>query len=173
MNLHAGLTADPPHPHEPGFWRQSAERLKHVADLSRRSYEALDGDVAGHDPANAALGAKLADSYAYLTALALEYLAIGLLMTRNPRHFLGKPPQHRILDLLDECGIDPDDRQRQVLRRIQPALQWSDHAKLGVPEKTAAELGSWAHAPGGLTPSEVRTLEPLYDRLQEEFVSDS
>lgn len=154
-------------PNEPAFWQHSAERLRHVADLSRRSYDVLHRDAAAPDPSAAVLGGKLAESYAYLIALALEYLAIGVLMARDPEHFRHEAPTHRILDLLSACGVEADPRQAQVLRRIQPALQWSGHAKLGISSDavTSDALGQMVRQPSALAPPEVQSLEGLYDQL--------
>ena len=154
-------------PNEPAFWQYTAEHLRHVADLARRSYDALHRDTPAPDPSTALVGGKLAESYAYLIALALEYLAIGVLMTRDPKHFRPKAPTHRILALLTACGIEPTPRQVEVLRRIEPALQWSGHATLGIaPDAVTSDaLAQTVPQPSALAPTEVQSLEGLYDQL--------
>ena len=64
--------------------------------------------------------------YNNLAAFAVYYLAIGILIARNPSRFLHEAPQQRLVELIEECGISLSVLQRRFLLRVENAFAYHD-----------------------------------------------
>lgn len=122
-------------PNNMAFWLGEARALKEIADLSweadhgvaervRLLYPPLYDRVVRH--ATEELGMELDLLYRYLISLAIQHLAIGLLIDRDPQRFLKKPPGHKIIALVEACDITPSEQQKRMLQHTENALNWAD-----------------------------------------------
>lgn len=63
--------------------------------------------------------------YNNLAAFAVYYLAIGILIKRNPERFLVETPQERIIELIQECGVQMTPIQIKFIGRIENAFAYT------------------------------------------------
>lgn len=122
------------------FWLEEAEMLKETAELSwNADIRAVDRVKLMYSPqhdhvlrqATEELGVELNLLYRYLISLAIQYLAIGILIRRDPLYFLEQPPGHKIIVLVEACDIVLTEQQRQLLRTTENAYNWADRYPAG------------------------------------------
>ena len=104
-------------------------------------------------------------------ALAVEYLAIGLMVHRSPARLVEDPPKHRIRRLLGQCGIGLTTLQEDLLRAVEPVLGWQSRYNLAIPEdlKPAMEGLPAALVDVELSETEKSALDALFARVREEY----
>ncbi len=164
-------------PTEIDFWLEEARLLKKAAETSwnteasssssmkliygPRHDDALEHAVEG-------LGAELKLLYRYLISLAIQYLAIGILIEREPDFFLRQSPGHHIVDLVEECEVAPSAQQRRLLHDIEQAYSWSERYPAGGlldAHDELRELTQQLSGMEGLSGEDKASLDALYDTL--------
>lgn len=160
------------------FWLEEAHLLKEAAELGWNSdmgasgrvklmYSQLNKHVLHH--ATEDLGVELNLLYRYLISLAIQYLAIGILIDRDPLSFLHKQPGHQIVSLVEACEIEPSAQQRKLLLDIENAYDWADRYPVGELARGRDELRQLTHKISemdSLSNDEKVTLDELYDTLR-------
>lgn len=104
-----------------------------------------------------------------LSAFAIQYLAIGILINRNPQRFLQESPGTHIRELVEECGIDMNDTQRKFLSQVDDTFTWMEKFpqwKVSLPREEIYELKSKLREEKTLTPEEKAELDNLYFELE-------
>jgi hypothetical protein len=172
-------------PSNMAFWLDEARALKEIADLSwdadrgvaervRLLYPPLYDRVVRH--ATEELGMELDLLYRYLISLAIQHLAIGLLIDRDPRRFLKKPPGHKIIALVEACDITPSEQQKRMLQHTENALDWADRYP-GAPfdagsDNTLQSLNRILSGVDRVTDSEKAAMDSLYAELEARVVQE-
>ena len=167
------------------FWLQKAHELKNVADLCW----AVDTDVKRRSEEARGLGvpeALLQEAnhtereinwlYSNLAAFAVHYLAIGILIKRNPQRFLKDMPGHKITETLEECGIELTPIQRTILRRVESAFRWSGKHRqwdLALTAEEVLTLKSKYAAKEEVTLNEKSELDTLFLALKKIAIQES
>ncbi len=116
------------------------------------------------------LGVELNLLYRYLISLAIQYLAIGLLIHRDPQYFLTQQPGHRIVSLLQASDVAMSAQQQQLLGQVESAYNWADRYPFGKLGDGRDELRQMTHQLSQmdcLTPDEKRALDELYTSLEQ------
>jgi hypothetical protein len=107
--------------------------------------------------------------YRYLISLAIQYLAIGMLIDRDTQYFLQQPPGHKIVALLDACKVEVTHQQRQLLQGIEHAYDWAERYPVGELANGHDELRQLTHqlsAKDCLSVDDKAALEQLYAELR-------
>jgi hypothetical protein len=161
------------------FWLSEARLLKETADLSwdadlnvmqraKLIYGPQHDRVLRH--ATEELGMELNLLYRYLVSLAIQYLAIGLLIDRDPRYFLQQQPGHKIVKLLRASGVALSAQQLELLSSIENAYDWAERYPFGELGDSHDELRQLTHQLSQmdrLTQEEKQALDGLYEHLLE------
>lgn len=159
------------------FWLGEARLMKETAELSWNSeinllqrakliYSPQHNRVVRHTIEE--LGTELNLLYRYLISLAIQYLAIGLLVDRNPQHFLVEQPGHHIVALLQDIDIKLSPQQLELLTEIENAYEWGDRYPFGKLGDGHDELRPLTHQLSQmdvLTLEEKGVLDALYEKL--------
>jgi hypothetical protein len=160
------------------FWLEEARLLKETAEQSWGANRGVVEQVKliyGPQQDQALrqstdeLGVELNLLYRYLVSLAIQYLAIGMLVGRDPDHFLRQPPGHRIVALLEACGVVMTPQQRQLLLGIENAYDWAERFPVGELNNGHDELRQLTHqlsVKDCLSAEEKATLDQLYNTLR-------
>jgi hypothetical protein len=160
------------------FWLEEAHVLKETAELCWSSdmgvndrvkliYSPHHNRVLSH--VTEELGVELNLLYRYLISLAIQYLAIGILIGRDPGVFLQKKPGHKIVALVEACDVEPSAEQRKLLQGIENAYDWAERYPVGELARGDDELRQLTHrisAMDRLSVEEKRTLDELYVSLR-------
>ena len=161
------------------FWLDEARLLKQSAELSWNSdaglpqqakliYSPQQNRVVNH--AIEELGVELNLLYRYLISLAIQYLAIGLLIERDSNYFLSEPPGHRIVALLQACDFPLSSQQLKLLKGIEGAYEWGERYPTGDLGNGHDELRLLSHRISKmdcLSPEEKAVLDALYAELEQ------
>ncbi|MCW8918087.1 MAG: hypothetical protein OQL08_04675 [Gammaproteobacteria bacterium] len=160
------------------FWLEEARLLKETAEQSWGANRAVveqvkliygpQQDRALHQTTDE-LGVELNLLYRYLVSLAIQYLAIGMLIDRDPSYFLPQPPGHRIVALLETCGVVMTPQQRQLLLEIENAYEWAERFAVGALRNGHDELRQLTHQlsiKDCLSVEEKAALDQLYQTLR-------
>ena len=116
------------------FWIAQAKELKKAADacweLDRSVIDhASEGEYQGLAKSlleqAADVNTDLKWLYGNLTAFAIQYLSIGILIDRNQKRFLHEIPGNRIVELAEECGVTLNNVQKVFLGQIENAFKWN------------------------------------------------
>lgn len=161
------------------FWLSEARLLKETAQLSwdadlnmmqraKLIYSPQHDRVLRH--ATEELGMELNLLYRYLISLAIQYLAIGLLLDRDPHYFLQHQPGHKIVSLLQASGEELSAQQLELLSGIESAYDWAERYPFGELGDSHDELRQLTHQLSQmdcLTQEEKLALDGLYEQLLE------
>jgi hypothetical protein len=159
------------------FWLEEARLLKKAAETSWATELGASTPMKliygpRHDQAleevTEGLGAELKLLYRYLISLAIQYLAIGILIEREPDFLLRQRPGHHIVSLVEECEVVPTPQQRHLLHDIEQAYGWSERYPAGGLLDSHDELRSLTgqlSGMGSLSGEEKASLDALYDTL--------
>ncbi len=156
------------------FWREQAQLLKETADLSwradlnvmqqaRLSYSPYHGRMLRY--ATEELGIELNLLYRYLISMAIQYLAIGLLVEHNPGYFLQQPPGNRIVSLLQASKVRLTAQQEQLLRQSESANDWAARYPAGADDMMHG-LAHHLSQTECLNREQKRALDELYEQLR-------
>lgn len=160
------------------FWLEEAQLLQETAEQSwntnletARQFKWIYGphqDRALRQTSDE-LGMELNLLYRYLISLAIQYLAIGLLIDQNPDYFLQQPPGHKIVALLEACKVVPTPQQRELLQGIENAFNWGERYPVGELAGGHDELRQLTHqlsAQDCLSADDKALLDQLYLSLR-------
>lgn len=159
------------------FWLEEARLLKETADLSwRADLNAMQRVKLIYSPhhdhlmrgATEELGVELNLLYRYLISLAIQYLAIGLLIDRDPRYFLQQQPGHRIVSLLQASEVTLTPLQQRLLTQTESAYDWAERYPVGKLGDSHDELRPLTHRLSQLdclSEVEKASLDALYETL--------
>lgn len=160
------------------FWLEEARLLQETAEQSWDANRSVVEQVKLiYDPQqNRALrqttdelGMELNLLYRYLISLAIQYLAIGMLIDHDTQYFLQQPPGHKIVALLDACQAEATHQQRQLLQGIENAYDWADRYPVGELARGHDELRQLTHqlsAQDCLSVDDKAALDELYAELR-------
>jgi hypothetical protein len=160
------------------FWLAEARLMKETAELSWEAdlnrmqqakliYSSRHDRVLRH--ATEELGTELNLLYRYLISLAIQYLAIGLLIARDAQYFLHQQPGHRIVALLQAAGVGLTPQQRTLLGEIENAYAWAERypfGELGDSHDALRQLTHQLSQMDCLTMEEKQALDALYASLE-------
>ena len=160
------------------FWLKEARLMKETAELSweadlnamqrvKLMYNPQHDRVIRH--ATEELGVELNLLYRYLISLAIQYLAIGLLIHRDPQYFLNQPPGHKIVSLLQASDVEMSAQQQELLGQIEHAYEWAERYPVGQLGGAHDELRQLTHQLSQmdcLALDEKRSLDGLYTTLE-------
>jgi len=158
----------------PFFRARQADRLKLAADLIGNAHQAALNSFRADSEAfmnSSARGIEL-DSfpvYVMLVGLAMENLAKGVLVAKNPQHFSdGKKPTHRLTKYIKECGLCLSAKQVALLPEVEACVVWA--GRYPVP----TSIGGWRlrrgateqmQVPGTIDLQDKPEIEEIYDLL--------
>ena len=161
------------------FWWLQARRLKRGADLNWEVYEReiayFKANPIGYDKRKAEDGQsnvdiELSKVYFFLLGLAVENIAKGILIGRDPKYFShNKTMTHEIHDYVAECKIDLDEKKRKLLEELSIIVKW--RGRYPTPKKRK----DWAlrngpegknTMPGSISPNDKQDLEKIYEDLE-------
>jgi hypothetical protein len=131
----------------PLAWRYSARQLKRVADLtfavanqaSEQSMQAFveqvrsgvtqESRTLSPEEAQIEYDSGLFEVYFLLVGFALENLAKGILVARDPTQVSGGKlkgliKSHNLIALINPCGTSCDDADREILGRLNRSVSW-------------------------------------------------
>jgi hypothetical protein len=167
---------------EPFFWLRQSHRLKLAADLVSNVFtEALSAFKADpktfleQEQQTGRFTVEL-DSfpvYVFLYGLAMENLAKGILVSRNPKHFTSSAQlTHGLLTYIEQCGLALTDKRRALLKEVEVAIIWK--GRYPTPKKLKdwqLRLGPYGdnHMPGVISPDDQPELETMYAELRQCF----
>lgn len=167
-----------------GFWIQEAEELKKAADscwelentihselLQGERYEVdknlLNDTRSMEDNMNRLSG--------NLSAFSIQYLAIGILINRNPQRFLTQAPGAHIRELVEECGVDMSETQKKFLSQVDDTLGWMEKFpqwKVSLPKDEIYKLKGKVREEKTITSAEKEELDKLYLELRSLALSE-
>ncbi len=171
-------------PGRPEFWRNEAADLKQAADMcwdadlsTMQRLKVLRHYAVDTSMLHTVEGAEaeLNLLYRYLIALAIQYLAIAILIARDPQHFLSELPGHHIVSLIDACGANLSTAQRRLLTAIEHAYEWEErYPQLGGKlADTGMRLTTQAMAgPDAISQAGKEALDGVYDALSEMLTTE-
>jgi len=117
------------------YWVTEAHKLKQAADLCWEADLSLKHDsesarMFGLDLAliEAADDAESELSWLYpnLIAFAIQHLAIGILLKRDPQHIIDEAPRFQIINAVKDCGITIEAELSDIISNVENAFRWSD-----------------------------------------------
>ena len=159
----------------PWFWLRQARRLKLAADLIGNAHNtALTSLKANPEEffKEERFTVEL-DSfpvYVFLCGLAIENLAKGVLVSRNPKHFKnGTKLTHKLTPYIDQCGLSLSDKQRALLKEIEAGVLWK--GRYPIPKKLVdwqLRMGPYGNnqMPGTISPDDKHEIEAIYSELE-------
>ena len=116
------------------FWLRQARRLKLAANLIGSAHSAALSALKANPDAffdeNRKTGKFTVELdsfpvYVFLCGLAIENLAKGVLVARNPKHFTsGAKLTHELIPYIDQCGLTLSDKQRALLKEVETGVLW-------------------------------------------------
>ncbi len=157
---------------EPAFWYLKARRLKRASDLLWEAYksavavfkESPDAFFARErDNPTIGIDLDLYETALFLLSLAIENLAKGILIGRDPERSL-KDLTHRVADYVQECGIEMSERQKALLKELEAVIRW--RGRYPTPKK----LEDWRIRQGGSRPGMIdvpgkASLDDIHEKL--------
>jgi hypothetical protein len=117
------------------YWIAEAHKLKHAADLCWEADLSLIHDTEnarrfGVDQVliEAADDAEVELNWLYpnLITFAVQHLAIGILLNRNPQRIIDQGARFQISNAVQECGISLDTALSDVLTNVENAFRWGE-----------------------------------------------
>ena len=85
---------------------------------------------------------ELYETALFLLGLAIENLAKGILIGRNPERFQPKDLTHTVGEYVRECAINISERQEALLKELEAVILW--RGRYPTPKK----LRDWSKRPG-------------------------
>ncbi|KPJ91656.1 MAG: hypothetical protein AMJ53_11165 [Gammaproteobacteria bacterium SG8_11] len=126
------LKLDPTHIE---YWVAEAQKLKQAADLcweadlnlkqNSESAKLYGLDQALIETADDA-ESELSWLYPNLVAFAIQHLAIGILLKRDPQHIIDEAPRFQIINAVQYCGVSIDEELREIISNVENAFRWSE-----------------------------------------------
>lgn len=120
---------------------------------------------------------ELSGIYFFLLGLAIENLAKGILVGRNPKYFYeNKNITHDIQDYVNACGIHFDIKKKKLLVELSVFVKWK--GRYPTPKK----LKDWKlkdglyganSAPGTISPEDKGELEEIYSTLNSTLCNEA
>jgi hypothetical protein len=164
------------------FWLEEARLLEETAALSwsadmsthdqeKLLYSPLHDQLLSH--ATEELGVELNLLYLYLISLAIQYLAIGILIDRDPHYFMHHQPGHRVLKLVEACDVVPTPLQRRLLKELENAYDWAERYPLstqGEGHEALRRMTQGLSEMACLNSDEKGALDGLYAALRREAI---
>jgi hypothetical protein len=117
------------------YWVAEARTLKKSADLcwdadSNLKQNSENAKLFGLDQAliEAADDAEAELNWLYpnLIAFAIQHLAIGILLTRDPQHIIDETPRFQIITAVQDCGVTIDAELSDIISNVENAFRWSE-----------------------------------------------
>jgi hypothetical protein len=108
--------------------------------------------------------------YRYLIALAIQYLAIGILIARDPQRFLKEQPGHHIVSLIEESSVTLSPLQKSVLLNIESCYEWGDRYPQLSDQLKDPKIRMITHqmaAQDALSLEDKKALDEVYAKLEE------
>jgi hypothetical protein len=160
------------------FWWLQARRLKRGADLNWEVFEKElihfknnPDEFFQKEKESGTINVdfELCRVYYLLLGFAVETLAKGILVGRNPKYFSeNRNMTHEIQDYVAECDFDFDEKKRKLLEELSIIVKWK--GRYPTPKK----LRDWAlrkasnganSPPGTISPNDKQDLEEIYSAL--------
>jgi hypothetical protein len=122
-------------PQDIAFWLEEARELMKAAERCWKADETFQKKISegrlqlldnAHLQMRIDAEVELNWLYNILASLSLYYIAIGILIHRDQERFQAESPQQKIIDLVVECGVELEPRQRRFLQRVETALSLAD-----------------------------------------------
>ncbi len=160
------------------FWLRQVRRLKLAADLIGNAHDAAwtslkaDADSFFEEERKTGRFTVELDSfpvYVFLCGLAIENLAKGVLVARDPKHFTnGAKLTHELLPYIDQCGLALSDKQRALLKQVEMAVLWK--GRYPVPKRREdwqLRTGPYgSQMPGAICHGDKHEIEAVYSGLE-------
>jgi hypothetical protein len=119
------------------YWISEAHKLKHAADLCWEADLSLlqDTELARRYGVEEAL-IKAADDaelelhwlYPNLITFAIQHLAIGILLKRDPQSIIDEGARFQIPKAVRDCGVEIDAATSEVLSNVENAYRWGEQS---------------------------------------------
>lgn len=117
------------------YWIAEAHKLKHAADLCWEADLSLlqDTELARRYGVEETL-IKAADDaelelrwlYPNLITFAIQHLAIGILLKRNPQSIIDEGVRFQIPNAVRDCGVEIDAATSELLSNVENAYRWGE-----------------------------------------------
>jgi len=111
------------------FWKGAA--LRHASDILWDRFwstwkEGVDSHIVGDAEFSPEqrLDLKLAAVWRMLSGLAIEALTKGIILARNRNRWTEVTKSHDLKKLCAVAGIDPDSREKPILKVLSEAVKW-------------------------------------------------
>lgn len=117
------------------YWVTEAHKLKHAADLcweadlnlkqnseSAKLYGLDQTLIEAADDAES----ELSWLYPNLISFAIQHVAIGILLKRNPQHIIDEAPRFQIINAVHDCGVTVDAEISEIISNVENAFRWSE-----------------------------------------------
>jgi hypothetical protein len=159
------------------FWLQEARQLMMAAERCWKADESFQKQIregraqlldSRHLQMRIDAEVELNWLYNILASLALYYIAIGILIHRDQQRFLNESPQENIIALLEECGVEPDTRQRHFLQRVETALSLSEQKQswtIALDPQQMQIMNQKFAQQEGVTTEDKQSVDALFARL--------
>ena len=171
---------DPSHdPTRIEYWVAEARKLKHAADLCWEADLSLKHDTEnarlyGLDQAliDAADDAELELNWLYpnLASFAIQHLAIGILLHRDPQSIIRDAARFHITNAVEQCGVAIEPEVKELITNVENAFRWSDQNPQWGVRLTAQQLQTLKRQKAHLQEISIpqkNALDSLYRRLLE------
>lgn len=162
-------------------WLEAARKLKRAADLVRGADIFMDGrDILGALPFDHQRDARFARSmemlpvYKFLVGLAIENLAKGIIMARDPKRAAGRKLRewgkggHDLPSLVDTAGVSVSDDERRLLSQLSRYVRGA--GRYPVAKDVEKEIARTKPTDlGGRLPADVQLADEIVDKLGREL----
>jgi len=118
-----------------GYWVEDAGKLKQAADLCWAAKENIRQNTDNArlfgleksliDAADDA-EAELNWLYPNLVAFAIQHLAIGILLSRDPRQIIDQGPQFPIIKIIESCGASIGSDIKEIINEVENSFKWNE-----------------------------------------------
>lgn len=149
------------------FWWLQARRLKRGAELCWEAFEKewinFKSDPEGFHEREMKSGKTNVDIeltlvYYFLLGLAVETLAKGILVGRDPKYFSkNRNMTHKIQHYIAECDIEFDDKKKKLIEELSIIVKWK--GRYPTPKKST----DWTFV--SISPDDKEELEEIFSTL--------
>lgn len=159
------------------YWFSEAHKLKHAADLCWQADEdivqsAEKAQLFGidHTLIKAAYDAESELSWLYpnLIAFAIQHLAIGILIKRNPKLFIQDASHFQIVKVVQDCGVKIKSEVAEILYDVENAFKWSEMSPRWSVNLSSEQIRTLQHNTSHyakITSQKKQQLDELFDEL--------